>query len=312
MKKSNVITEGALFSAIYLLLLLMTLYIPFIEIVSIFLLPLPFVIYAYKNGIQASVIMFLATSVLTIIVASIFSLPLTLMAGIGGITVGVCLHYKKSVYETWATGAVAFALGFLAILGIGQLLFQVNFVDELNNLIDISLQNTQELIKQLGTSEEALLQIEEQMKQLTYLIPTIIGFIGILYSFLAIWFGFKIINRLENKTYAFPPLRDFKLPISLIWYYFIAMILMWVDTEQGSTLNQAAVNIFTLVGALITLQGLSFIFYYVHAKKKSKGIIIGTIVMVVLLPFIFLYPLRILGIIDLGFNLRDRLNKESK
>jgi uncharacterized protein YybS (DUF2232 family) len=313
MKKSSTITEGALFSGIYLLLLLMTIYLPVIGIVSIFLLPIPFIIYTFKHGFQSSLLMLVVTSLLTIVLTTIFSLPITLMSAMGGIAIGVCLHRKRSVYETWAVGSVAFAIGFVLVLLLGQYLFEMNFMEEMNELINDSIMTTKEMMNQIGSYDDQTFEMfEEQMNQLTYLIPTMIGFVGVIYSFLALWIGLKVINRIEQKTLSFPPFREFNLPKALIWYYFLSIILMWIEPEQGSTINQVATNISMLTGFLLVLQGLAFIAYYVHEKQKSKGLLITAIILIVLLPFIFMYPVRILGIIDIGFNLRDRMNASRK
>ncbi|MRG87969.1 YybS family protein [Salinibacillus xinjiangensis] len=311
MKKSNVITEGALFSGIFIVLLLLTLFVPVIGFFSMFLTPIPFMVFTYKNGIKPGLMMAVVSILLATILATVLSLPLALMAAFGGITIGASLYLKKSTYETWALGSVAFGIGFMAVVFLGQWLFELNMVQEINLLVEQSLQTSKQLMEQFDNTEESIQLLEEQMDQIIYLIPTLIGFLGIFYAFITIWIGFKMINRLEKRSLSFPPFRKFSLPISAVWVYLIAMVLTWVFPEEGSVMNQAFINILTLTGYLFVIQGLAFIFYYVHVKNKSKGIAIAAIIVAILLPF-FLYPLRILGIIDLGFNLRERLtpNKE--
>jgi uncharacterized protein YybS (DUF2232 family) len=57
------------------------------------------------------------------------------------------------------------------------------------------------------------------------------------------------------------------------------------------------------------LQGLSFVAYFTHIKKFPKAFLIIAVILTFLLPFV-LYIVRILGIIDLGFNLRKRLEEK--
>jgi uncharacterized protein YybS (DUF2232 family) len=57
------------------------------------------------------------------------------------------------------------------------------------------------------------------------------------------------------------------------------------------------------------IQGLSLVFYYAHAKRMGKALPIIAVVFAVLIPVV-LYIIRILGIIDLGFDLRSRFKKK--
>src|SRR5690606_27766801 len=107
MKKSTILKEGALFSGFYIILFLITVFVPGIGTVTMFLLPIPVVLYSFRYGLKPSLIMFFVILILTALFATVLSLPITILAGLGGIVIGLCLHYKKSVYETWALGAVA-------------------------------------------------------------------------------------------------------------------------------------------------------------------------------------------------------------
>jgi len=62
---------------------------------------------------------------------------------------------------------------------------------------------------------------------------------------------------------------------------------------------------------LLAFHGLSFVFYISYVKGYPNDVPIVVIVLLFLLPFI-LYIVRILGIIDLGFDLRKRLGEKKK
>ncbi|GAA0502024.1 YybS family protein [Salinibacillus aidingensis] len=314
MKKSNVVTEGALFSGIYIILLLITVFVPLVSYITIFLTPVPFILYVYKNGLKPGLIMFMVTLLISSVFATVFSMPLTIFAALGGITIGAGLHARKSTYENWAIGSVAFALGFLIVFALGQWMMDIHLMDELNSMINSTMNTSEQVMEELGYTQDELMEaMREQINQIFYLMPTLFAFIGIIFAFLTIWISYKIINRLysDHGKLSFPPFREFRLPIAVIWYYLFALILTWIFPEQGELLNQAGVNVATLIGFLFVLQGLSFIFYYIHVKKMTKTLAVVAIIAAVIMP-IFLYLLRILGIIDLGFNLRDRLNPNKK
>jgi len=300
MKKSTILKEGALFSGFYIILFLITVFVPGIGTVTMFLLPIPVVLYSFRYGLKPSLIMFFVILILTALFATVLSLPITILAGLGGIVIGLCLHYKKSVYETWALGAVAVALGFVFVFIINQVLFDINLVTELNGIVDSYTAQIISMFEQYGNiPEETLLLMEEQLLQVKNLLPVLLGIIGILYSFISLWVGFKLINRLYKHNYKFPPFYQFRLPVSIIWYYLISFFVFLMVPEQDSIWNQAASNVSMLIGLLLVLQRLSFIAYYIHIKNKSKGLLITAIVLLMMMPPLFIFPDRILGIIDL-------------
>ncbi|MEH7584161.1 DUF2232 domain-containing protein, partial [Priestia megaterium] len=106
-----------------------------------------------------------------------------------------------------------------------------------------------------------------------------------------------------------PPFREFKLPKSILWYYLIALILSFpsFNIEQGTFMYVAIINIVMGLQMLVVLQGISFIFYFSHQKGYAKAIPIVVTILALIIPII-LQIVRILGIIDLGFNLRKQLD----
>ncbi|WP_188207431.1 YybS family protein [Alkalibacillus aidingensis] len=309
MNESKKLTEGAILSAIFIVLLIATFYIPFLSIISVFVLPVPFVIYTAKYGIKPALVMFAVAILLSMMLMTIFSLPIVLLVGLGGMAIGMAIDAKKEPYETWAQGTVGFSLSLAIIYVVTQFIFELNWVDEFVLLMEDSLQTTVSMFDQFGAgiSQEEVEAIEAMMRELIYLIPTGIVLIGIILAFLSQWISYQVINRLEGTNYSFPAFRQFRLPSSVIWIFLLGIILTWIYTDPADTMYLAAVNLYTLPGLLIVLQGLSFIFFFTYYKNWSKAIPIITVIFFILFPFLLLYPLRILGIIDLGFQLRDRL-----
>lgn len=311
MNSSNATKDGIMYGAIYVVLLLTTFFVPFLGILIMFVLPLPFLIYTYKHELKTSVIMF----IITLLVSSLFlfyiSLPLTLLMGLGGIALGYGLKHKRKSYETLALGTLGYTVGLALVYIISQFLFQVNWSLEIQNAVDESLATFNSLYDQVGDlSEENQEFYREQMYLMIYKIPSMMVIAGLAFAWITQWIGHKVINKMEGETLKFPPFREFTLPTSLIWYYFAGIILLLMFPSPDDSLYLVADNLTTLAGVLLALQGLSFIFFFVYIKKWPKFIPIIVIVLFVLQPLLLLYPLRILGIIDLGLQLRDRLTKK--
>ncbi|SDJ56749.1 YybS family protein [Salimicrobium halophilum] len=314
MKNTKQITEGALLTGIYLVMLLVILFLP-IPILGTFLmfaLPIPFVIYSYHFGYKSGFIMLFGAVVLASVIATVFSFPVTLLTGIGGVALGGAMHRKRNAYETWVIGSLGFIGGLVAVYVLTQALFGVNWMEEIQVAIDESINLTENMLSSVGGEEtEATIEmLRQQMESIPDYLPSILAATGIVMALISQWLSYKLINRLERAGFSFPPVREMRLPTSILWYYFIAMLLNFIFMEQGGIWYIATVNVFTLTGMLLILQGFSFVFFYSQQKKWPKAAPIMVIILSVLLPQIFLYLVRILGIIDIGFPLREKIQEK--
>lgn len=313
MEQSKKITEGAILAGIYLVLLVIALFIPTILMFGIVILPVPFIIYAAKHSIKSAMIMFLVTLFLSFLIQPVIALPVTVLAGIGGMLLGEAIYRKKTPYETLAQGTIGFIIGFVFMIVYSQFVFQINLLTELETMIRESTELSSDMMKQLGFTmnvEESKELFEQAINQMITLIPVGTVFTSLIIAFIAQWISYRVISRLENKKMRFIPFRYLQFPIAMIWIYFIAIIMSYFIQDVNSSFGIVMNNVLTLVGLLLCLQGLSFLFYYVYAKKQSNALPIIVIILTILFPFLLLYLVRILGIIDLGFGLRKRISKK--
>ncbi|WP_279401755.1 YybS family protein [Piscibacillus salipiscarius] len=286
-------------------------FVPVLSIFILFTLPIPFLIYTYKHELSHSVIMFVITMTISSIFLLYISLPLTLLMGLGGSAIGYGLKQKRKSYETLALGTLGYSVGIVLVYVLSQFFFQVNWSQEIQNAIDESLQTFTSFYDQVGElSEEDLELYREQMYLMIYKIPSMIVIAGLAFAWITQWLGHKIINKMEGDKLKFPPFREFSLPVSLIWYYFAGVILLLIFPSPEDSMFLVADNLTTLAGVLLALQGLSFIFFLVHVKKWPKVVPMIVVILFIIQPILLLYPLRILGIIDLGLQLRGRLTKK--
>lgn len=312
MNQSRKITEGALMLAVFMILLIIMMIVPVIGIIGMFFLPVPFILYASKHGWKPSLVMFLVALILTTLLATFLSLPLAFLMGLGGITIGSAIYKGLSPYETLARGTLAFIAGLLFVFIFSQVLLSVNLVEEFEMIVTDSMEMSSEMMEQFGAAEQVEEMEEFLQLQIDYLIdllPVALALTAIIFALLFQWIGYKFINRLDKKELRFPPFRNLRLPSSVLWVYFLALVVSFFNLDTSSIYFTAVQNVFVLTGLLMAIQGFSFIFFYAHHKKMSKAFPIMSIVLTILFPTILLYFVRILGIIDIGFKLRDRLKK---
>ncbi|MBM7541328.1 YybS family protein [Amphibacillus cookii] len=308
----NKIKEGFLVGAIFVAFLLMTLVIPAIELMTLFILPIPIAFFAYRQGWKAATwlgVIIGLTLFLFAIYMFIVSLPLTLLAVLTGTLIGQSIKAKRHPYETWVQGTLGFIVGFIVLLFVVEWLSDVSLATEYQLFVSESLTSTQVLFEQWGMalSGDDLQLVEEQMLMVLDLIPSIIVVTSMILAVITQFLTYKVLNKSIGKALAFPPFRRFNLPRLALWLYFVIMMMTWFELEQASSLQALIGNASVVIGVLFSLQGFSFVFHYMHAKKQPKFVaVLITIFSLIIFP-VGLYLTRILGIIDVGFMMKKRL-----
>ncbi|MFC0273079.1 YybS family protein [Metabacillus herbersteinensis] len=310
MKKAHVLTEGAILLALFTLFLLITLYVPIIGGLLMFVLPLPFILFTIRHGVKLSLTLLIGGILLTILVGSLVALPLAIICAICGIVMGY-FYEKNQSSGAIIGGAIAFLISIVLVYIAAVAFFSFDPFQEAIALFKNSSEQSQSLLSSLGqeANKEAINEFEEQLANMQYLIPSIIASIAALFPFLFHVVSVPIMRRLNIKVNSIKPFREWMLPKSLIWYYLGVSLFMFIKLEPGSFGHLAVYNIFYILQLLLVIQGISFVFYYTYVKKLSKTLPIIVVISSLFLPII-LYLVRILGIIDLGFSMRERLTKK--
>jgi uncharacterized protein YybS (DUF2232 family) len=308
MKNTRILTEGAIQLAIFTVLLLISLYMPFIGMIATLFLSVPFIVFTirhtYKNGLW----LLLVSLIPSFWFGSIFSLPMAVMFGSSGVVMGHIWSKNQGGYILLLIGSLSFLLNMIIFYIVAVLFFDFNFVEEIKVMMEEAFQVAQSIFSQVGQlpPEEVEKQFRQVMELTTYLLPTSLVLASVFLAWMTQMITVPILKRLRIKTDDWPPFRDLVLPKSLLWYYLVVMILMFFPFEHGSFVYIALLNIFQVLQLLMTIQGFSFIFYWAYQKKMAQKWAVTIVVLSLLFPFL-LYLVRILGIIDLGFELRKRL-----
>lgn len=311
MKETKKLTEGAILLAIYIVMLLLFLYVPLIGTIISFILPVSFIYFSSKNHLKDSLLLLVAATILTFIVGGIFSIPITIAYGSTGIVIGWFIKEKKDRVIQYLSATVVFLVNLVLIYAISVVFLKVNIFDELIEILNESVEQSENILKMMGQSVDQNIteSLNELVSIIQTLLPTFLVMAAALVVLLMIMICIPIVRKLGIDVEKAPPFRELSMPKSLLWYYLIVMLItLFVDLEKGTYIYTTIFNLFYILQTLMLIQGISFLFYYSHKKKMSIAIpIIGTI-------FSFLIPIlssfiRILGIIDLGFNLRQRISK---
>lgn len=296
---------------IFIVLLLAAIFIPLINLPALLVMPVPIILYwirhDFKSGIYFSVIILLLS-----FIGTLAGFLMTLSVIIGAAATGYTLHHKQSTYEALLKGAAGYAIGFVLFMAGTQLVSGLNMIEEIQNSYQATLQSVQTDFNKVGVSvtDAQLDQINAMFDYIMVLIPTMIAVGSLLFAFVSQWLAQKVHNRQSKERILYPPFRRFNLPVVVLFIYFIGSFARWIDMDPNGWLYPIVTNVTELAGILLVLQGFSFYFYFAYHKNLPKVLPIIAVVISILFGTILLYLVRILGIIDIGFRLRERMGSK--
>jgi uncharacterized protein YybS (DUF2232 family) len=312
-KNTRRLTEGAILLAIFAVLLLITLYVPLLGIISVWFLPLPFIYFSWKYDWKNMIVFLIAALMISLIVGSLFAIPLTLLHGTTGMTLGYLVQKNKSRMMMLVAATLVLLTNVLIQYGAAVVLFDFNFIKEATTLMKKSFDTSVQLLNSVGKENDAEKlknQVGEMLSLIQILLPSLLVVSTFIIAFFIQLINFSLLKRFGLKVTHWKPFRELSLPKSILWYYLFTVILSLIlNPEEGSYLHTALWNLAYILQILLVVQGLSLVFFISHLKKLPKSFPIVATVLTLLLPLV-LYIIRILGIIDLGFELRKRLVKK--
>lgn len=306
------LTEGALMLAIYIVMLIISINIPIISVIMQFFLILPFILYSAKYPMKYVSIYAIGAIFLSFIVGSIVGLAFTFLYGATGIMMGYGIRKKESKQTIYIASSMTLLGSIIFFIVITAVFFKINFLDEFTNLYRTSINQYTDTLERLGQSPPA--ELQEQLDQMINLISSMAPSLFIGTAFISVIIlmviHFPIIKRLGVDVPKFQPFRDFKFPKSILWLYLIVLLVsLFTNSDSGTYMHMALLNASFILQTLLVIQGLAFVYYYANAKKWPTAIPIIAVVLTIFIPTVLMI-VRLIGIIDLGFDLRQRLNKK--
>ncbi|MBM7700720.1 YybS family protein [Kurthia huakuii] len=308
------LTHGAMMVAIFTVLLAASTYIPLFYLIAIWVLPLPLAWYSAKYNTGSSIAATIVAILLSFIVGGgLTSLPAAFIFAIIGLVIGTMIRLKKSkvvmFIATSGASLVTFAIvysAFVKLLGIDVLKIALDGFTQ-------SMELSRKMMEQAQLSAQQMTQFENRMdlmeKTVGYTMPSVVVFCVITVAFIVLSINLPLLKRLNVEVPKFKPFRYMQLPRSILWYYLITLTLsLFVRPEEGTYLYVAILNLSLVLSTLLALQGLSLIHFFIHEKGMPKGVaVIATIVAIPMLQFVSL-----IGLIDLGFNVRGFITGKTK
>nr|WP_235702139.1 YybS family protein [Bacillus altitudinis] len=285
------------------------LYVPLLAIIFFMAAPIPIILYTIRHGLKKGIAAGAIGIVISFLIGSInglLSAPMLIAVGVG---MGV-FYSRRQPGQAIITGALIYLFSFLIYFVVSVQLFQVDILGVAKESIDQIMPMVESTLKQSGASDQ---EIAKQLKQFREMQDTALNSLPVallifvtLMSFVNHWFVRPLIKRFVPDMPALKKFKDMRLPKSMVWYYLLTLLLMLIQPEKGSFLSLVQTSAFQILFILVLIQGFSFIFYYCHEKNISKVVPIFAVVLTILFPPIGVI-VRIIGIADIGFDLREKV-----
>ena len=303
------LTHGAMMIALFTILLAISIYVPILNLITALFVPLPLVWYSAKYNRSSSISVAAVSIIISFLIGGLAALPFALIQAPAGLVLGDAIRTKKSkLYMLMSTGLTLLITTVLQYLVMVKL-FNINIVAEVMTITRTFFQEMMDIMDQVGRLDR---QTEQAMTDMLILleasVPAMVILSAFVTAFIYILLFTPILNRLKVKVPKFESFKEMKLPKSVLWYYLLVLLAMFVDIEPGTFLFMVIVNASIILRMLLFLQGISFIHFIVHEQKWPKWVtIISTILAFPLQTFVVM-----LGIFDLGFNIRGMVSNSTR
>ncbi|RKL66035.1 hypothetical protein CR203_17195 [Salipaludibacillus neizhouensis] len=310
MDRSNLLREGGLCLGLFLILTVFALWIPVLGLAAFFFLSIPFIYFTFKYELKAGISLALIAFSILFILLGPSALPIGVFFLPSGVIIGELYRRKKEAFAVLVGGALSYVVAIVFIFIAAVLILNVDPVAEMQAVMLESVEMTEQMMPLLGEAEEDALQtFYDFVDSLSVIAPSLMVMIGVGFAFTVQVIASFILRKKGEDISRFPPFRDWGFPKAFIWYYLITYLFMFGGIEEGTALYTAVSNLSPVLEMIMIIQGFALVFFYFHYKGKGLVFPIIVVVMSFLLPF-FLHIIRILGIIDLGFDLRKRMNSQ--
>lgn len=304
------LTLSAMIIALFSILLAVSFYVPVLNLITILFLAVPIAWYSAKFSRSASIYVVVLCLGISYFIGGFIAIPFALFHILLGFVIGDTIRLKRSKLYMLMAAAIVLVISVVVEYVILVLLFNFNAVKEM-------MAYTQDQYDQMGAFLERYNTLPKNYDQTIVdalfmfetVMPTLL-IIGIFsFVFVIINIHLPVLRKLGLAVPKFPSIRHMRLPRTILWYYMIVMIVtLFIDLTKGTYAFMVFANATMMLRALLTLQGISLIHFYMHEKGWPKWVAI--------VATFLAFPLQsltvLLGVFDLGFNIRSFIKDKNR
>lgn len=307
--RTRQLAENAIMLGISAVLLMLATY-TFIGSTAFFIIPVPFILLARQRSFRDMLFIVGTFGFLGMIITGVAGILPALMLGGMGFVMGYLYKRTNSALPAILGGAGAWIVSVIVSLIITIYVMGVDVLGEFNKVSQAMMNGDIPFALPPGmTLEQFKQQYSLLLNDLKLLFPSLMMMSAIMASAINHWLARVITKRMGSPVPALKPLKEWNLPRSILYYYFVALIgfLFFYQSITDTFLKSAILNLKTVLEWLFIIQGLGFVAFFLDLKFRNK---VPKVLTVSLFIFLLLTNiLSLLGIFDLGLGLRKRLER---
>ena len=304
------ITTGAMFIAIFTILLIMNRYSGgFFEEFFLYILPIPMVAYSAKFGFKAGVPVVIAMTLMSVFFGTITTIFYAFTEACIGLAFGTCVKNKMDSGKTMGIVMLLSTIANVLNTIVLASLFGYNVAEEVSEMQSMFMEVLQNL-RESGQLQEAQLAAYEQMFSLQsilrlYIIAMIL--LGIIQGFLIYELSLLILNRLHFQIAKPKPVYRY-FPPRLLGGLAAVLVAVYIATYQTFAEEDVGVIIQTVgLCAFTFLVVFGFIAVMLASESYLKSGRIVALLMGILVYMILPYGEVLMGVLYLCTDLHARM-----
>lgn len=316
--KTRYIAEGAIFTALTTVLTLISLYVPIISIVAMFVASIPISLLVYRTNFTTGVIASFATAILV----SIFVGPLYgIVAVIGIAGIGLWLGYAfKHSLRPLATLAITVVISALAMALEIVLSVLITGLPLSEMLVGVeSMVDDMILIYQEAGILDTMLEgwtlegfTAYMIEMINLILPAAYILSSMLMACISYFFTAKIMRRFGCSVASLPKFRYWRMDWVYLWGIIVGLAcLLLANQFDIDILWTIGVNIFYIYLPILFIIGLSAIIY-AFGIYKSTFMKVMLVILLFLSPMVTIFSLCLFGIFDSILDFRARYEAQNK
>ncbi len=294
--------EAALIAAITTVFTISIIYIPILS-VSIMLIPVPFMVLAYRHGNRYSILSFVTFSLLIgILVELIYAGFLLLIFGPMILAMGHYIKKQKEPYAVIGIGTIVSVFSVLIIFQVASYIGNVNIFDEITLAME-GVVNKQ--IDMLKTMNIDTFNANEVLNYLLMIVPGVFVIQSMIIAFGNYYITANVLKRFNVNNIELPQFSNFRLPRNIVLGFVIVFILSYLTRYiKGIYHVNLLTNVTLLFVFMFFIQGMSVISYLIK-KTKIPGAVRISLLVLILFISPLLTVISFVGLIDAIVNIRN-------
>ncbi|MCM3627649.1 YybS family protein [Paenibacillus glycanilyticus] len=286
------------------LLLILSLAVPVLNILTIMLLMVPYVILYTTLSTKSFLLHLVPVWIIAAVILGPSVLIIALFFLIPAMVMGQMYRKKAPAPYILRRTTLTILFCLLAELLIFEGVLNQSFIDQIGEFVRAlvtDLESEHVLPKEWDSDyTDSVIRIMIQS------IPQAIILISFVYAVITQYFARKVLASSIEDIPTMPKAKDWMLPRIMVFFYLVVYILNMFADSSSSFYSVALMNLVPLMKYAFTIQAIGFFFFIAHQRKWNKAVPV-----IIAIPLLLFPPLSLIGVLDAAFPIRKSFSKSS-